>query len=281
METIELQSRGAVFGIDSSSEQFVLVSTNIDEMLGLGAPHTLVGKAFYDILGSDVSHALRNAETYRAQRPHRRLLGDLTLPKGQFELEVFFCRGRLIVEAVPAQHAPYPTALEVVNDVSVLTDSLLNDRSGLSAFKSFVALLRTISGYNCVVLERVTTGTRKPVFISGRAELAHCRVPSSVQLHTVEDISAPTVSLQLPENMCADFRAQSGLLGPLEHHRVSMHDAGVLGCASIVIEKDNEIWGRFKFLHTHPRVPSKRTQLAMHHIHPLIGQYLSNIIDGF
>lgn len=270
------QSRGALFGINPQTERFVFGSPNVGEVLGIGTASSLVGKPFYAVLGREVSHALRNAETHQSLKRRRRNLGILGLSHRQFEFEVFLSKGVLVVEATPHTGGASPSVYDVFGDVDVLTDALLEPVSETQPFKRFISLLKTMSGYHTVALDRLDGACCETVSVAGLPELAECPAPFAKQFCSVLDIAAPSMEVELPTGWTLDDLALSGLLHPNALDKAALTAAGVASCASIGLWRGEELWGRIKFLHLQPRLPNKRTQLALSHLTPLISMRLLN-----
>ncbi|MEM6538885.1 MAG: hypothetical protein AAF668_14290 [Pseudomonadota bacterium] len=273
---IEFQSRGAIFGIDPQTECFVFGSSNVDGVLGIGDGSELIGRPFYNILGRNVSHALRNAETHQSLTQRRRYIGDLTMSRGMFAFEVFMSNGVLVVEAVPCGGVAMPSALDVLNDVDILSEALLESTSQIESFKRFVSLLKTMSGYHCVALDQFDDEDATLLTSAGLTKLADNPAPFTNQFSYVFDLQAASVFIDLPPGWTNRDFDLSGLKQPNQKDRAELSRAEIASCASIGLWRGEHVWGRIKFFHQQPRFPNRRTHLALAHLAPLIHQRLMN-----
>ena len=267
-----IQARGALMAVELGSERFVVVSENAYIFAGSQTHEELLGRPAIEWLGRRVTHAMRNAESQPSLEVRRHFMGQFELAAGYCDLSVYATPSHLVIEIVPTIGEREPTAYDVLKDVHVLTDVILGGADRKAMFEKLVALLRTISGFHCVALDVDTGAAFETVTFSGRSKIAEVACPAQPQLKIVEDVNLPSVGLvgtpdaDLPNLTC------SLLAQPSEAALSELQNAGVAACSSVGLFRDGRLWGRLKFLHETPRVPNKRTQLALAHLCPLIGQ---------
>lgn len=271
------QVRGALFAVDECTEKFVFASENAKRFVPVSAANRLVGKSVRDVLGREITHAMRNAETMPSLERRRQHVGQHTLSEMLCDLSVFRVGSFLILEAVRRTADRDPTAQEVVKDVEVFTDVLLSRFDIERRLARFVALMRTMSGFHCVSLERRTESGVRQIAASGRTELAAAMCDGREQLHSVYDVSLPGVGLVGREEHEIPPLDMSALRIPSEDRLSSCREVGVRSIASIGLRWGEQIQGTLKFLHEKPRTPNKRTEFAVSHLAPLIGQTLSHL----
>lgn len=265
------QARGALFAIDEKSERFRFASSNARSFVGTSSTHQLLGQPVRDVLGRKVTHALRNAESMPSLQRRRQHIGQFRLSGTECTMSVFRTGTVLILEALPKVGEHDPSAYDVIKDVEVLTDVLLAQTDAERNLARFVALVRTMSGYHCVCLER-----RSDIFaVSGRTALSEAMCETPDQLHVVHNVHASGVGLEGLDDRDVPPLDLSALRIPSESHLSSCREAGVVACASVGLRWEGKLLGTLKFLHETPRTPNKRTQFAVAHLAPLIGQKLT------
>ena len=272
--TILFQRRGAVLGVDRTSEQVLFTSQNAGSFVAMGAVEDIWGRQARDVLGREITHALRNAESQRTIERRRLQLGQFELA-GQFsDLTVFRTGDMLILETVPTRGEREPGAAEVLRDVDVLTDALLMGTRRDRVLKRLVSLFRIMSGFHCVALDRRSESSAEIVVAAGREELAGAVCEAPEQLHILKDANAEGCRLSGCSGVgLLDFHL-STLQLPSSSRLDGFRKLGVEACSAIGIRCSGQVWGSLKFLHARPRVPNKRTQFALAHVAPLIGQVL-------
>ncbi len=267
------QSRGALFAVDEESERLLFASLNAGACVGTSTADEFLGQSVRDVLGRKVTHALRNAESMPSLDRRRQEIGQFELAGTEWALSVFRTGATLILEALPKVGEHDPSAHDVIKDVEVLTDVLLTPSDPESVMARFIALVRTMSGYHCVCLER---GSDSAV-VSGRTALSRATCETPEQLHILHDVNASAVGLTGFDGRHLPPLDLSALRIPGERHLASCRAVGVAACASVGLRWGGRLLGTLKFFHETPRTPNKRTQFAVAHLAPLIGQRLSEL----
>ncbi len=270
------QSRGALFAVDERSECFLFASENVDAFAGTVA-HDLLGRSIREVLGRQVTHALRNAGSMPSLDRRRQHMGQFDLSGTPCEISVFRAGSILVLEATPKVGEHDPSAYDVLKDIEVLTDVLLTPSDLESMLTRYVALMRTMSGFHCVCLSRWQEAGYELAAVSGRAVLAEASCEAPEQFHTVHDVNSSGVGLTGLEDHDVPPLDLAALRIPGDTQLSSCRNAGVAACASVGVRWGGKLLGALKFLHETPRTPNKRTQFAVAHLAPLIGQRLSEL----
>ncbi len=271
------QPRGALFAVDERTERFLFSSENAASFAGITRNEELFGQTVRDVLGRQLTHALRNAESMPTLDRRRHHIGQFGVSGVTCDVTVFRAAGALILEVLPRVGEHDPTAYDVIKDVDVLTDALLMTTEPAGALSRFVALMRTMSGFHCVCLSR-RTGRREDILaVSGRTHLSEAVCEATEQFHTLHDVNAAGVGLSGLDGRDVPPLDLSALRFPSEDHLFSCRRVGVEACASVGFRCGGRLLGTLKFLHEKPRSPNKRTQFAIAHLAPLIGQRLNRL----
>ena len=276
--SMSIQAQGALLAVDERSEQFLFGSENAHRFADVSRTSELFGRTIREVLGREITHALRNAETMPSLDRRRQHIGQFDLSGTVCDMSVFRVGSSLVLEATRKVGDHVPSAYDVMKDVEVFSDVLLSCGDLEKQIQRFVALMRTMSGYHCVSLEQRNESGVLHTTTSGRDSLAGSHCEGKDQLHFVYDVDAPSVGLAVDDGIEVPPLDMSALRVPSDDCLSSCRSTGVAALASIGLRWGGRLQGTLKFLHATPRVPNKRTQLAVAHLAPLIGQRLSSLI---
>ena len=256
------------------TEEIVTFATqNTGSIIGIrvSAP----GLPVSELLDRRLIHDLRNVVTDPFLDDRRRYIGDIDLQGGKFEAEVFRADKQLVLEISPHSGGEVPTAYEALYDAELLSSAL--DLPDSISFEKLTGLLRTLSGYHSVVLERLEGSSRLPIAVSGANELSHLPSTHPQQLHFVQDTNSPTTQVELSSDGGLPELGLSGLISPPLEQLEELCSSGVSACAAFGIWRDNVPLAVIKFFHRRPRVPNKRTRIVLEHLAPQIRQRLNGL----
>lgn len=271
------QDRAALLGIDPHTERILFATTELCGLSDGRSGGALLGCAIKDVLGSLAAHAIRNAQSHPKIERRRLNLGQFEREPVCFHLSVFRSEEVLVVEAIPSDDLAVPTAWEVLADVTVLSDALIEPGKGRSPFSRFASLMQTLSGYNCVAIEHFSESASMIVDVAGQEKFASGRIVSSPQLWSMQDVRRSSVGLVSQEGVHVPDLGLSSFTVPDLFEFSNLQELGIVACAAMDMKCGRDLWGRIKFFHSHPRLPSSRTQLAMAHLSPVIVQRLIHL----
>lgn len=226
---LHFQARGAVLGIDPTSQITTFATQNAGGFWG--RRDVSPGLPVSELLSRRLIHDLRNVETDPFLDRRRRYLGDLDLPGGKFEAEVFRADEQLVMEISPHASCEVPTAYEALYDAELLSDVLESPDS--NSFEKLTSLLRTLSGYHGVVLDRLQGSTRTQIAMSGSNEFSHLPSMLPRQLHFVQDTSGPITQVEPASDGVVPELGQSGLISPPLEQLGELRSSGVSACAAL------------------------------------------------
>lgn len=222
-------------------------------------------------LGAEVIHGIRNVEARPSLAAQRHLLGRIERANGACDLSAFSVADHLILEAVRATSDQEPSAIDVLKDVEVVTEALLSSPSSRDALNSFASLLRTMSGYHCIAIERDKDGKRDLVALAGQPDLSGAFCDGPRQMHAVADVNQPGIGLALSGTRDVPDLQLSTLRLPDARQLRALREHGVTAFATAGVWHGDHRWGTIKLLHGQPKHLNKRTHLALAHLLPLVG----------
>lgn len=267
------QDRGVVLGVDTASAALIFATQNAGHFFSDGS--IAPGRQISEFLGGDLVHELRNAEAHPSLDRRRRDLGIFDFADIRFEAAAYRSDHQLIVEVMPCSDASMPTVHEILQDAEFLSESLTSHSTENAPFDKFITVLKTLSGYQGVVLERFGPTSPTPMVISGTVEDAGLPCLPPRQLHFVQDVDDATTGIEGGQTL-PEF-GLSGLISPSEEHLDAWRSAGVVAGASLGLWRGDAPWGVIKFFHPRPRVPNRRTRIALELLTPLLEQRLLNL----
>lgn len=274
-----LQDFGAVFGFELASERLVFASQNAPDFLSETLDGEMFSSKMAQILGSKVSHSVRNVQTLPTLAKRPRSLGLFQLGRQRCIVMVFKAADFLVLEAIPVSRDDEPSAIGVLNDVQLVADAILDASDPEEMFERLTSFVRTMSGYHSVQAHRISDNDAPTCLsTSGRsivsdAETRHFQhfsflVDASLQGQELLKIDD---GLRLPSLELATARTIQG--DASQEPRTN----GIAACASLSFRKRGRNWGVLQLLHQAPRVPNRRTQLVLEHLSPIIEQRLEAI----
>ena len=277
--SLSVQAHGAIFGINKLTKQVNFVSKNACSFLGLSSPDQLLVRPPADTLGREVTHALRNIETLPTLSSRPQTVGVFDLAMCRCCLLAFSAENHLVVEAIPYGNDREPSASDVLNDVQVMTDSVVSSEHLDDLFGRLTAYLRTLSGYHCVVVECGRGMDKTKVAVSGRVSLADATCDAAHHLSYVADASQSAQCLvKASDEVIVPSLGLLTLQPVTEQTKSNMQSHDVAACATLGLNKGLQPWGAIKLLHQLPRTPNRRTQFALAHLLPVIEQRLNTLV---
>lgn len=269
---VEFQSRGVVIAIDLTTELLVFVSPNAGSFPGLGVPDDLLGRSIPDAFGREVTHALRNVGVFPNLNHRRRYLGDFGLGGALYDIEVYSSETRLFLDVNPSSEDVMPSVQDVVRDMDVLSDALVSVSYDPAAFRRFVSLLKTLSGFHYAGLHRCQPSGDLPIAVVGGDEALGALDWYPRHLHAVRDVTEDVCAVVAKDNFHL-----SGLLALPEDKSSKLAEAGFVASASLGLWQGEALWGGLTLAHRHPRLPSKRFRIALEMLRPLLPQTLQTL----
>ncbi len=271
-----LQDFGALFGFELASERLVFASQNAPDFLTETQDGDIFSSKVAQILGSKVSHSVRNVQTLPTLANRPRTLGLFQLGRQRCIVMVFRAADFLVLETIPASTDDEPAAIGVLNDVQLVADAILDASDPEELFDRLTSFVRTMSGYHSVQAYRLSDNFAPTCLAtSGRSIVTEVGTRHVHHFSFLVDASSPgqelikiDEGLRVPSLELATARTiQSGAIHELRRN-------GVAACASLSFRRRGRNWGVLQLLHQAPRVPNRRTQLVLEHLSPLVEQRL-------
>jgi len=271
------QDRGALLCLDTSHERFAFATRNANAVLGRPADTALKGQLVAEVFERDLLHAIRNCIGSQSLHKRRRYLGVFSSQGQPYDVELFAVKEQFVLEIVPTGNEHVPGVYEALQDYEVLSDALISKSSSDGLFDRLTSLLRVMSGYHCVAIDCVDVQGVRLVSAAGNEDFATCPTDFPRQLSAVRDVAGATTCFDRTD-ASGDFDyGLSGLSVPEPEVLSALRDQNICACAALGLWRGSERWGRIKFLHGQPRLPNRRTKLAMEFLGPLLGQRLLSL----
>lgn len=273
-QLLSLQSRGALLVFDPCNEEICAVSQNAHVMIGKSGFDSLVGQSISETVGAQVAHAVRNVHWHNSFSVGRSFLGNFVVGGGLCEASVFKSDDLLVLELVPRVNDAEPSAFDVLKDTQVFSELMRNGADPHETLQKIVSVLKIVSGYHCVVLDKNSSGIPKPIFWTGREELMHDAVEHLRPNLVVEDVNAPPQGLLFNSPVKPPNLENSALALPTVRQIEALRSANCSAFAEVVLIAGADFWGGIRFLHGAPRVLNARTRYILEHLKPIMSVWL-------
>lgn len=265
--SVALQSRGALLAFDYGTEQFAWGSENAHKWVGHYAFNSLAGSTAFQIFEHSLTHAQRNANSHPLDLGKRDRLGVFTIADRTCEAWMFRTEKHFVVELTRCPDGPEPMGFTTLGDVQTLNRRLKVNHDA-TALTDCAAVLRTLSGYNCVAVLRNDGSDGIPLATAG--EPLAMALPWAVDalLHEVEDLNAPVLTLG-GADVSPGSLAASGLIAPRRDHVMQIADK-ITATATMGFGGNEAPTAYIAFFHRTPRLLNTRTRLALQHLSLLL-----------
>ena len=279
-----IQPIGSLIGCGKADQKVRLVSENISDFVPALQVEDVLGKSAEHVLGGEVLHSIRNAQTLPSIHNTPELLGTITIADTKLDASVFEA-GDLIVLELMAVHPPV-SALALIRDISRLSDRM-KDANGIDMlFSRILSLIRILSGYDRVqVLQHQHAGTyvviaesrRGPVRETLGQELANPTQQQS-DVHppyqVIHDIGDAVVTLR--SDMAGPFELPLlSIPHPTSAKLAQLIEQDMQAELTVPLRLEGGIWGVLQFQHRRPRLPSPQFRYVCRAILPLLEAWIA------
>ena len=273
---IAIQSSGALLAYRTGDSKVALASDNYQSFLGGLADELPLGRRMYDIVGTDIFHALRNASALPSIKKRHEYIGRYPVGEKQLDCSAYQSGDCIVLEVTNIAPDPIPSAYDTLKDVLLFQDRIQEAKDESAVFFNIINLLRTISGYDYVAACRYREHTSDIVASAGNTLSAFETFEVSSQLHIVPSLDQQAVTVHALADVDQFDLSLSWLRWPPTPSLEKLRTIGASACLTQGIELHDRMWGYFTFLHRVPRVPNHRTRLALAHIQSLLRTKLQN-----
>ena len=269
-ESGRIQSIGALVGVELAGETVVHVGRNCLEILVRhGAAEDLFGLTVREVLGSTVTHALRNACGLPSILTRTEFLcfekfGDIC-----HEVAALRSGDIVLVEIGPAAESE-PTAASILKDLAQLSDRTKSAHSPLQVITDCLGLLRTISGYEGVLVHKFHEDGTAEVVAESKRGSAESRLGARTALWSfaqsprpalsyVSDITHSSVPVLSRNDLRLDLSGTNLCEAPSAQKQF-LQSIGAVAAMTWVLGMDGSNWGALTFHHRRARIPTTRVR---------------------
>lgn len=281
-----LQTFAALVALDPHSGQILAASYNCEEVLGLGA-HTLLDKQFSDVLGSELSHLIRNALCQLETLPQPHAVGSVSFNHKRICLSIARTDSSTTIEFEPVEDTSFSpeNALDAIGHAahSIEKCQSLDELVTVTA-----GLIRLLMGYDHVCISRICNESKSEVL----AEAKHSKMPSLIGekipsrrtsgnhcdqqpltwlAHDIEREAQPCAVSSHAANLDFSYTLSAALT---EKEQALVRQNGSRAFLGASLRAQNKAWGQISLFHRRPRLPNPTRRMVLGCLLPTLNSKL-------
>lgn len=272
-----IQPAGALLAYDRKTSLVTHISENLP-VLFQKTRNELLGAPARELLGQEIWHNLTNAAALPDFALRREYAGSMALSSGMHDIHAFASGGWVVAEIEPSPTAPL-MAPEVMSGVNQLVAMIAKTDDETSLLETTAQLLRTVSGYDRVMIYRFDSDYNGEVVAESRKSrlepflglrFPHWDIPAQAReimrklpLRFIIDADQESVPI-----LTADAKAPplditlANLRGVSPVHMQYLRNMDTAATMTLSLLVDGRLWGIVSFHHTRPRIPNNHVRLV-------------------
>jgi light-regulated signal transduction histidine kinase (bacteriophytochrome)/CheY-like chemotaxis protein len=290
-----VQPFGCIIAINPEDETMAYASENTEQVIGLSAVNLLGGNAG-EILGHDVMHDIRNVLGLRDISEQSTILGTREINGQSCSVSGFLSQGYFILEIERFQKPLFANSDKLMT-ISALMKSVLKCDTQSELFQVTVSLIRTLSGYDRVMLYRFDKDFNGEVVaesLIGKMEpFQGLRFPSwdipaqaraimaKIPLRIIQDVNQIAIPLLAQSDSLPPLDislAKSRGVSPI--HIEYLKNMGCQATMTLTLKVGEALWGVMSFHSTKPHVPDASLREVVTHFAQIFSSKLESIIQN-